>query len=1034
MIAPLPKTATTVFILGLSFMAALPVAARPTLQDAAAYWGDKSLQDLGKELERRRDLVRRKTAIAQQKESTFHQGKDAVTQAQENLALALEAVDQYLAAYQERNILQILDLYYAAQDSALLMEELRQRGIDINAAYESVQGYLDSTKEGYLTAYGKLQAARDLLISRREALTFQTNELLRARRDHLKAQHAYLELAALAEATLAPPYLAEFKVESRETTPRVLYHGRWEDMSPHSGDEGNTLAPRREQIERLTDLVAEFQAKQAVLDSTYAKREEALTNALEEFQTLNQSTENRLWVEVLARIMLDIATEAKGAIQSGGVSAISSVFWALVNTPDYSFPKLSQDYLAQRNDAANSLASAEAAARQMDLAYTRCFDDLCVPQGLQEGDMATYAEQFNINRASQRATTPGQIAAVSAGDRVAASIGGSLAGKTKEILTNPSIENTFRDTVDKWVSRAPGLSVAIQQSSQEEGIWATLMAIGGSDTQMDPLSDAHLINQLFVRRPTEGVKSFRQYLNEVAKQPDDFAMNAIKGLGTTLRKSAVTTMMRQWRDKAYLEAAQKELTLLWLRTDLFQARKMQQRNDELLTYLEAKLDVLLREENVSVSARTLNILVDKPITSDKSYDLVLLFANAVEEFSYGLRGHGAIQGPVAADPELAVYRFPVECLIVGLGADGETEGVTDAELIVSARGILTDVVLDGDPSTPAHFSVQTAAFDGLEPRLDSNHYLRFETDPASPMAADGAAGPPRFRDPAIDPMLPLEGNWIVRYEGHKDLVGFVTLSKGIQFRCKGGNGGCWSHVYRDEGAEWDVSGKSYTVSGDNQYRKFGSFNLFDVDFQGSQAKLDHGILTPFGSLGVDEEIVRFLPGSDVAWGETDRGTKSHWQRVHSEIDRIVFRTGEDEKTFTEWRPGAPPPKVVMEYTDVWERGRIRANRPEFYIRIYGKNLWGFHYPWIDRDADLELHGERYVCADGSGWQYYSWDSQYCITRGGTRFLDLIVKIWHDVQPGPKTFYFDGTSVPFDLVVNGFPNTVSEADGSCTLAH
>ena len=175
-----------------------------------------------------------------------------------------------------------------------------------------------------------------------------------------------------------------------------------------------------------------------------------------------------------------------------------------------------------------------------------------------------------------------------------------------------------------------------------------------------------------------------------------------------------------------------------------------------------------------------------------------------------------------------------------------------------------------------------------------------------------------------------------------------------------------------------------------------------------------------------DELVRNLgtDSPDGTWtsrynGKDIRG-QSVWRRAVPRITRAVFHFNAGTRMAPDKRESATAPnelkaEVRLGY-DPWDWGpsnNMRGNRPTFRVDIYGENLWGVHYPWIDPRTRLELDDNYYIC--GNGERNAGWTA--CLGKaGGVVGISYGVNIWNGVKPGTKMLFLDGVPVTFELVV------------------
>jgi len=202
---------------------------------------------------------------------------------------------------------------------------------------------------------------------------------------------------------------------------------------------------------------------------------------------------------------------------------------------------------------------------------------------------------------------------------------------------------------------------------------------------------------------------------------------------------------------------------------------------------------------------------------------------------------------------------------------------------------------------------------------------------------------------------------------------------------------------------------------------------------GSRGEIVHGVqklevessgmrINYFPYVREQGEVVRNLAADSLGgiwtarYNGKDMKGQSVWSRAVPNVTRAVFRVGAGpDKRESATRPNEHRAEVRMKY-DAFYWGPdndMRGNRPEFRVDIYGENLWGVHYPWIDPRTRLELEDQYYICGNGernSGWTACSGQA------GGVVGISYGVNVWNGVKPGTKMLFLDGVAITFELVV------------------
>jgi len=264
-----------------------------------------------------------------------------------------------------------------------------------------------------------------------------------------------------------------------------------------------------------------------------------------------------------------------------------------------------------------------------------------------------------------------------------------------------------------------------------------------------------------------------------------------------------------------------------------------------------------------------------------------------------------------------------------------------------------------------------------------------------------------------------EGNWIVEWRGapsELEQTAFFVLAKGPEFKCwpNQSGRGCWYGFRHAENAGWTLSGISNKAQGSRGQIVHGVGKL---EVEPSLVKIDY-----FPYVHNQDEVVRNL-GTDSpggTWTSSHNGKdingQSVWRRAVPQVTRAVFHFNlGTQKLESATAPNEHRAEVRMKYDSFWwgPDNNMRGNRPEFRVDIYGENLWGVHYPWIDPRTRLELEDEYYIC--GNGERNRGWTA--CLGQaGGVVGISYGLNIWNGVKPGTKMLFLDGVPVTFELVV------------------
>lgn len=252
------------------------------------------------------------------------------------------------------------------------------------------------------------------------------------------------------------------------------------------------------------------------------------------------------------------------------------------------------------------------------------------------------------------------------------------------------------------------------------------------------------------------------------------------------------------------------------------------------------------------------------------------------------------------------------------------------------------------------------------------------------------------------------GNWFVEWCDYpeKGQVSLATYSLSKEWTIAhtktedGAN--CYFHR-QDSSSEWSVGiwhGEGYSEG----------YRTYNVQISSENTKIEighhHFILGYWGG----NSVVSLIGPNEVKgkWLYRDEGGAEVWRRAIPKIKRVKF-VSEIE---TEVVNGKSRGRVEGTYDSFWwsPSNDMRGNRPNFWIEVYGENLWGHHVVDLGGAADLEPLEFSYIQSDG-GWSG---------VPGKVIGLKFEVVIWPKFSPGPKAVFIDGIKIPFDFAVKGYP--------------
>lgn len=276
-----------------------------------------------------------------------------------------------------------------------------------------------------------------------------------------------------------------------------------------------------------------------------------------------------------------------------------------------------------------------------------------------------------------------------------------------------------------------------------------------------------------------------------------------------------------------------------------------------------------------------------------------------------------------------------------------------------------------------------------------------------PATGATAETPPNYEDKAIDPMIGLEGNWIIRWENTAPSEAYAVLSKGPGYSCVNApEGGCWSRFWRDAKAPWRV-GFTYKGTG----KSAGGAVTLTAAGQVS-VEYGYGVLGHWGGKSIGGAQADSIASQ---WAYGDQKGRETWTRVHPEVSEVESRSPPSASR----RRLGDPVTVTVPYSG--PGNDLRGNRPTAELRLYGRDLWGLQRYWMGKESGVEIGSLWYVCAkDDKGALAETSDSSACLAKGGVAGVVLPLVIWPDARSGPKVIRFNDQDIPFNLVVTDEP--------------
>lgn len=123
--------------------------------------------------------------------------------------------------------------------------------------------------------------------------------------------------------------------------------------------------------------------------------------------------------------------------------------------------------------------------------------------------------------------------------------------------------------------------------------------------------------------------------------------------------------------------------------------------------------------------------------------------------------------------------------------------------------------------------------------------------------------------------------------------------------------------------------------------------------------------------------------------------------------------------------GVRPLRIVGRHPVTCGNGMMRGNCGGVWIIVRGENFEGLRNVWLDPATHMEIrpYNSGWICGSGEN---ESWIGHWtrCAGAGGpgdgVTGIYLRVLLWDGVVPGPRTLWIDGTPIPIEMVIEGFP--------------
>lgn len=266
----------------------------------------------------------------------------------------------------------------------------------------------------------------------------------------------------------------------------------------------------------------------------------------------------------------------------------------------------------------------------------------------------------------------------------------------------------------------------------------------------------------------------------------------------------------------------------------------------------------------------------------------------------------------------------------------------------------------------------------------------------------------RAQDPST-----LEGNWFIVWEGFPEggsTPAALSLFKRWDRACRprGELEGCLWSAERDETSAWTLNGQWGESLGSSYYGP----DALTVSPDGSiRIEQPYFVL---GHWGGDSEVHPQGPDALIGrWSYGDTEGTERWTRAVPVLHTVAFVTDSAREV-----PAGQPGLVPATFDAYWwgPGNDMRGNRPSFYVRMLGDNLWGHHVVNFVEEIGLEPTSMSYIRGEDDGR----------LRPGNIVGLNLEVVIWPGVTPGRKVLWLDDIPIPFDLRIEGFPSSRTEA--------
>ena len=155
------------------------------------------------------------------------------------------------------------------------------------------------------------------------------------------------------------------------------------------------------------------------------------------------------------------------------------------------------------------------------------------------------------------------------------------------------------------------------------------------------------------------------------------------------------------------------------------------------------------------------------------------------------------------------------------------------------------------------------------------------------------------------------------------------------------------------------------------------------------------------------------------------------RRPPPKIQEITIKNaGHGDNNADRYAYGDRPGRILRRHAITCGAGRSRSNCDRVWITLTGENLAGAHNVWIDPASHMEIRDAGWTCRNGKRREGGAGWTKCAVTAragDGVAAISLRLVLWDGIKPGRRTLWVNGQPVPFDLVIQGHPDSTKNTN-------